>query len=285
MRAQDALRAAIPQLTAAGIDNAPRDARLLLAHAMGITADRLTLHLPDALSDQAKAAYAAAITARVNRQPVSQITGQRQFWGRSFKVTQDTLDPRPETEILVAEALSRPFVKLLDLGTGTGCILLSCLADMPMASGVGSDLSTKALDVAQQNATVLNLTTRAKFQQSDWCANIQGRFDLITCNPPYIAAGEMPNLSPDVLQWEPHAALTPGGDGLDAYRKIATQAPARLMPAGRLLLEIGPTQSAAVTALLQAEGLINLRTLQDLDGRDRVICAQKSQDPNSCGIL
>lgn len=283
MTAQEALRLAIPQLTAAGIDNAPRDARLLLAHAMGIAADRLTLHLPDALSEPAQAAYAAAITARANHQPVSQITGARQFWGRSFKVTQDTLDPRPETEILVAEALQRPFLKLLDLGTGTGCILLSCLADMPMASGVGSDLSAKALEVATENAASLKLTTRAKFIQSDWCAQIQGRFDLITCNPPYIAADEMPHLSADVLQWEPHAALTPGGDGLDAYRKIAAQAPARLMRGGRLLLEIGPSQSAAVTALLAAQGLINLRTLQDLDGRDRVVCAQKPQDTDNCG--
>lgn len=283
MRAQDALRAAIPRLVAAGIDNAPRDARLLLAYAMGIGADRLTLHLPDALSDAAQAAFEAAIIARTNHQPVAQITGARQFWGRSFKVTPDTLDPRPETEILVAEALSRPFLKLLDLGTGTGCILLSCLADMAMARGVGSDLSAKALEVAQQNAASLNLQSRAKFQHSDWCANIQGRFDLITCNPPYIAAAEMAQLSPDVLQWEPHAALTPGGDGLDAYRKIATQAPARLMPQGRLLLEIGPTQSAAVTALLAAQGLINLRTLPDLDGRDRVICAEKPQDGGICG--
>ena len=285
LTANQALRLAIPHLVAAGIDNAPRDARLLLAYAMGIAADRLTLHLPDTLSAPAQTAFEAAIIARSNHQPVSQITGQRQFWGRSFKVTQDTLDPRPETEILVAEALSRPFLKLLDLGTGTGCILLSCLADMPMASGTGSDLSAKALDVAKENAASLNLTNRAKFVRSDWCANIQGRFDLITSNPPYIAADEMPNLSPDVLQWEPHAALTPGGDGLDAYRKIATQAPARLMPQGRLLLEIGPSQSAAVTALLHAQGLINILTLQDLDGRDRVICAQKPQDTDSCGDL
>ncbi|MEO5614748.1 MAG: peptide chain release factor N(5)-glutamine methyltransferase [Cypionkella sp.] len=285
MIAQDVLRAAIPQLTAAGIDNAPRDARLLLAFAMGIAPDRLTLHLPDALTNKAESAYAAAITARSNHQPVSQITGQRQFWGRSFKVTPDTLDPRPETEILVAEALSRPFLKLLDLGTGTGCILLSCLADMPMANGTGSDLSAKALDVAKENAATLKLTNRAKFIESDWCSNIHDRFDLITSNPPYISAEEMPNLSPDVLQWEPHAALSPGGDGLDAYRKISAQAPARLMPSGRLLLEIGPTQSAAVTALLHAQGLINIRTLADLDGRDRVICAQKSQDTGSCGDL
>lgn len=283
MTAQDALRLAIPRLTAAGIDNAPRDARLLLAHAMGIAADRLTLHLPDALSAAAETAFDAAITARIHRQPVAQITGQRQFWGRSFKVTQDTLDPRPETEILVAEALSRPFVNMIDLGTGTGCILLSCLADMPMARGLGSDLSHAALAVAQENATRLNLGARARFQQSDWLKAIPGRFDLITSNPPYIAADEMPHLSPDVLQWEPHAALTPGGDGLDAYRAIATQAPARLLAGGRLLLEIGPTQAQAVSAMLAAQGLHNIRTLQDFDGRDRVVCGEKPQDGDICG--
>jgi release factor glutamine methyltransferase len=252
---------------------------------MGIAPDRLTLHLPDPLTDQAAVAYDAAITARAAHQPVAQITGQRLFWGRSFKVTQDTLDPRPETEILVAKALSRPFLKLLDLGTGTGCILLSCLADMPMASGVGADLSQAALDVAQENADRLGLTKRARLVRSDWCAAISGRFDLIVSNPPYIAAAEMAHLSRDVLDWEPLSALTPGGDGLDAYRIIATQAPARLMNGGRLLLEIGPTQAAEVSALLAAQGLTDIRTLQDLDGRDRVACAQKPADPDSCGGL
>jgi len=283
MTGAEALRAAIPRLKAAGIDSAPRDARLLLAHAMGIAADRLTLHLPDTLSDPAQAAFDAAISARLTRQPVAQIIGQRLFWGRSFKVTQDTLDPRPETEILVAEALSRPFLKILDLGTGTGCILLSCLADMPMASGTGSDLSAKALAVAQENAARLHLAARAKFTQSDWLKAISGRFDLIVSNPPYIAADEMPQLAPDVLQWEPHSALTPGGDGLDAYRAIVQQAPARLLNGGRILLEIGPTQGPAVSALLAAQGLHQIRILQDLDGRDRVVAAEKPQDPESCG--
>ena len=283
MTGAEALRAAIPRLKAAGIDSAPRDARLLLAHAMGIAADRLTLHLPDTLSDPAQAAFDAAISARLTRQPVAQIIGQRLFWGRSFKVTQDTLDPRPETEILVAAALSRPFLKILDLGTGTGSILLSCLADMPMASGTGSDVSAKALAVAQENATRLQLAARAKFIRSDWLKAIPGRFDLIVSNPPYIAAAEMPQLAADVLQWEPHSALTPGGDGLDAYRAIAQQAPSHLMNGGRILLEIGPTQGTAVSALLAAQGLHHIHILQDLDGRDRVVAAEKPQDPESCG--
>ena len=281
--AAEALRAALPRLHAAGIETAARDARVLLAHAMGIAPDRLTLHLPDALTATALARYEAAITARAQHQPVAQITGQRLFWGRAFKITQDTLDPRPETEILVAEALARPFLKLLDLGTGTGCILLSCLADMPMASGVGADLSDAALAVAQENADRLGLTKRARLIRSDWCAEVPGRFDLIVSNPPYIATAEMANLARDVLDWEPLSALTPGGDGLAAYRIIAAQAPARLMEGGRLLLEIGPTQAGPVSALLAAQGLQNIRILQDLDGRDRVVCAEKPADPQSCG--
>jgi release factor glutamine methyltransferase len=253
-------------LQAAGIETAARDARVLLAHAMGIAPDRLTLHLPDTLSDQSLATYETAITARLAHQPVAQITGQRLFWGRSFKVTRDTLDPRPETEILVAEALS-------------------CLADMPMASGIGSDLSAAALGVARENAENLGLTARAKLVQSDWFAAIPGRFDLIVSNPPYIAQDEMAGLSPDVLNWEPHSALTPGGDGLAAYRALAQGAPARLRGGGRLLLEIGPTQAAAVSALLLAQGMTHIRILQDLDGRDRVVAAQKPQDPDSCGAL
>lgn len=285
MIAAEALRAALPLLQAAGINGAARDARLLLAHAMGVASDRLTLHLPDPLTADANARFNAAISARLLHQPVAQIIGQRLFWGRVFKVTRDTLDPRPETEILVAEALTRPFLKLLDLGTGTGCILLSLLADMPMASGLGTDLSEKALDVAAENARLLGLTTRAKFTQSDWLKSVPGRFDLIVSNPPYIAEAEMPGLSADVLQWEPHSALTPGGDGLDAYRAIAQQAPARLMSGGRILLEIGPSQGAAVSEMLARQGMENIRILQDWDQRDRVVIGEKPHDPDSCGTV
>ncbi|MGL4279515.1 MAG: peptide chain release factor N(5)-glutamine methyltransferase, partial [Albidovulum sp.] len=141
MTAAEALRAAVARLTAAGIEDAPRDARRLLAHAMGIAPDRVTLHLSDPFDAAMAASYEAALAARIQRQPVSQITGRRDFYGHSFRVTRDTLDPRPETEILVAAALERPFVKMLDLGTGTGCILLSSLAGMPFASGTGTDQS------------------------------------------------------------------------------------------------------------------------------------------------
>jgi release factor glutamine methyltransferase len=251
-----------------------REARILVAHAAGVAQDRLTLQEKDALPQAAEARLMQMVKQRAQNQPIAQIIGQRLFWGRMFRVTPDTLDPRPETETLVAAAVERPFVKMLDLGTGTGCILLSCLADMPMAHGTGTDICAKALAVAQDNAARLHIT-RAMFRQSDWCENVEGGFDLIVSNPPYIAADEMPHLSPDVVNWEPHLALTPGGDGLAAYRIIAAQAPARLLPGGRILLEIGPTQGPAVSALLSAQGLTNIHIRRDLDGRDRVVCAEK----------
>lgn len=270
----EALRAAISRLVAAGIPDAPRDARALLAHAAGIAPDRLTLHLGDPLPPRAEAAFDTAITRRAAREPVSHITGTRLFWGRSFRVTPDTLDPRPETEILVETALSEPFLKLLDLGTGTGCILLSCLADRPMAQGIGTDIHPATLAVAEGNARDLGLSARAQLILSDWFAAVPGQFDLILSNPPYIAEGEMAALSPEVLR-EPHRALTPGGDGLAAYRAIAKGAPARLMPGGRLMVEIGPTQGPAVAAFFAAQGLQDIRILPDWDGRDRVVAARK----------
>lgn len=282
MTAAEALRAGVERLKAAGIEAAAGDARRLLAHAMALAPDRLTLHLPEALEPAHAAAFEAALAARAARQPVSQITGIRDFYGRRFRVTRDTLDPRPETEALVAAALERPFLKMLDLGTGTGCILLSCLAGMPFATGTGTDISGAALAVARDNAAALGLAARARFLSSDWFADVPGKFDLIASNPPYIAEAEMAGLAPEVRDWEPRAALTPGGDGLDAYRAIAAGAGARLMPGGRLVVEIGPTQAADVAALFRAAGFGGIEVRADLDGRDRVVLA-RWPEADGCG--
>lgn len=271
---QPALRAAAARLTAAGVPDAMRDARLLLAHALGIGADRLTLHIGDAVVPEVAARFQALVEARAARAPLSHLTGQRLFWGRAFRVTPDVLDPRPETESLVALALAEPFARVLDLGTGTGAILLSLLADQPGATGVGADVSPAALAVAQGNAQALGLAGRAQFVQSDWCANVQGRFDLIVSNPPYIALAEMVGLSPEVRDHEPHLALTDGGDGLAAYRAIAAQAPAHLAPGGRLIVEIGATQGPDVAAILMQAGFGDVAIHPDLDGRDRMVAAR-----------
>ncbi|TKA94001.1 peptide chain release factor N(5)-glutamine methyltransferase, partial [Cereibacter changlensis] len=241
--------------------------------ALRLEPDRLTLHLQDLLAPEAATRFETALAAREARQPVSQITGTRLFWGRSFRVTRDVLDPRPETETLIETALETPFASLLDLGTGSGAILLTLLAERPAARGLGTDLSPEALAVAEGNAQALGLAGRARFQTADWFAGVEGQFDLIVSNPPYIAEAEMAGLSPEVRDWEPHLALTPGGDGLDAYRAIAAAAPAHLAPGGRLLVEIGPTQGQAVSALFAAAGLSGLRVEADLDGRDRVVLA------------
>lgn len=268
---QIALVEATRALTNAGIDGAARDARRLLAHALNIAPDRVTLHLQDPVTDTASAAINTAITARAARQPVSHIIGTRNFWGRDFRVTPDTLDPRPETEILIEAALQRPFSRVLDLGLGTGCILLTLLAEHPAATGIGVDISNPALEVARENATRLGVADRADLRQSDWFSNVEGRFDLVVSNPPYIAAEEMEGLSPEVRLHEPHLALTPGGDGLAPYRIIAQNIAAHLAPKGRILVEIGPTQGPAVTEMFRAAGLLQIATLPDFDGRDRVI--------------
>ncbi|WP_417587507.1 peptide chain release factor N(5)-glutamine methyltransferase [Pararhodobacter oceanensis] len=266
-----ALQSAIQRLKSVGIPDPARDARLLLAHALGVASDRLTLALHDPFPEDAQQRFSALIEARAARQPVSHLIGRRGFWGRDFIVSRDVLDPRPDTEALIAEALKAPFTRVLDLGTGSGAILLTLLAESPHAQGTGVDLSPAALTVAQENAAALNLTDRATLTPSDWFANVTGSFDLIVSNPPYIAAAEIPALAPEVRDHEPHMALTPGGDGLGAYRIIAAQAAEYMTPEARLLLEIGPTQGAAVAQLLQDHGFETPRILPDLDQRDRVV--------------
>lgn len=270
----EALAKAAERLRAAGVETPERDARRLVAFAAGVAADRLSILLRDPFD--AEEALTAALTARVARQPVSQITGRRLFWGREFRVTPDVLDPRPETEELVSEALEHPFERVLDLGTGSGCILLSLLADRPGTLGAGTDLSEAALTVARRNADQLGIT--AGFLQSDWFEAVDGQFDLIVSNPPYIALAEMDGLAPETRDWEPRMALTDEGDGLSCYREIAAGCDAHLAPGGRLLVEIGADQGQAVSEIFAAAGLEDIRIRTDMDGRDRVVSAtvQKS---------
>lgn len=276
MTGAEALRAAIVRLRDAGIEDAPRDSRLLLAHAAGIASDRLTLHLSDDLAPDAAATLDRLLAARSRRQPVSQIIGRRLFWGRSFEVTSAVLDPRPETETLIAAALDGTFRRILDLGTGTGCILLTLLLERPNATGIGVDLSSQALAVAERNLRAFGLQDRTVLRPGNWFDGVAERFDLIVSNPPYIAADEMAALAPEVRDWEPHLALTPGADGLQAYRAITAGAAAHLLPGGRLLVEIGPSQGAAVADLMRGAGLTEVAVLSDMDGRDRVVTGRSA---------
>lgn len=226
------------------------------------------------LAEETGAAFSGLVARRVAREPFSHIAGFRDFWTHRFQVTPAVLDPRPETETLVAEALREPFSKVLDLGTGSGCIVISLLAAMPSARGVGTDVSEQAVLVAGENAQSIGVADRLVLPLSDWFDDVGGRFDLIVSNPPYIAAEEMGSLAPEVRDFEPHGALTDSADGLSAYRIIARDAPDHLTQGGRLLVEIGATQARSVCQIFAEGGLEDLRVHTDLNGRDRVISAR-----------
>lgn len=275
MTGAEALRHAVARLKEAGIDDPARDARRLLAHVLGVPSGRLTLVLPDPLSEDQARVFDGLITRRVSREPVSHLIGRRAFFGREYLVTPAVLDPRPETEILVEQALAGGFSRVLDLGTGSGCILLSLLAERPETTGRATDLSADALAVARENAQGLGLSDRIEFAQGAWFDAVpqDARFDLIVSNPPYIALDEMPSLAPELVH-EPQMALTDHADGLSAYRAITRGAGRYLVPGGRLLVEIGPTQGAAVSALFVRAGFGNVAVHPDLDGRDRVVSGE-----------
>lgn len=259
MTQTDALRKGAAALERAGVPDPRREARILWRAA------------------QDEQGFFAKIAERATRRPMAQVLGYRDFYKLRFIVTPDVLDPRPDTETLIEVALQRPFRRVLDLGTGSGCILLSLLDEQPAAVGVGTDVSDPALAVAARNADALDLTARATFVRSDWFDAVKGQFDLIVSNPPYIAAVEMADLQPEVQLFEPRGALTDEADGLSAYRTITQDAARFLTPGGWLIVEIGPTQGTAVTGMMDAAGLASVKVIPDLDGRDRVVMGQNPQ--------
>lgn len=267
-----ALRRLSAEFSTDGADLPARDIRLLLAHAMGCDPTRLSILARDPLPTGQFDAARRLCIRRAAGTPVSHLRGYRDFYGRRFSVDARVLDPRPETETLIELALQAPFDSLLDLGTGSGCILITLLAERPEATGTATDLSPDALQVATANAESLGVRPRTSFLRSDWFEGVDGRFELIVSNPPYIGLDEMAGLSRDVL-CEPRMALTDGGDGLSAYRSIARDAPAYLVPGGRLMVEIGATQGDAVSEIFRAAGLENISVHPDLDHRDRVVRA------------
>lgn len=260
------------RLAAAGVPDAARDARRLLAAAAGIAPGRLTPALGEPAPEGSVVRFAAMLDQRARRRPVAQIVGRRAFWGRDFAVTPDVLDPRPETEVLVARALDGPAAeRLLDLGCGSGAILVSLLAEWPKARGRGIDASPAALEVARGNAERHGVAARAELVLGDWLDGETGTYDVVVCNPPYIPAGELAGLAPEVRDWEPAAALSPGPSGLEAYARIAAGLGRCLRPGGRALFEIGAGQGERVAATFSKAGLGDAVLHPDLDGRDRVV--------------
>ena len=269
-----ALKQASQIMVSAGVAAAQRDARLLMAFVLGFEPHQVSLHGDAMLDVDQEVAFTAAVKLRASRVPISHILGYRDFFETRFILTSDVLDPRPETEQLVSHALSESFETVLDLGTGSGCILLSLLAKRPSAQGLGVDLSAKAIAVAKLNAKKLKVSARVELRVSDWFSNVPNtKFDLIVSNPPYIHPNAMAALSAEVL-YEPEVALTDYDDGLSHYRKIAINAYDFLVPDGRLVFEIGYDQEDAVSKILAQNRFSDIVVLKDLDNHSRVVACR-----------
>ncbi len=268
-------------LAAAGIEEPRLEARLLLAEAGRWPPEALLSRRAERLPDETRRRAEAMRERRRRREPAAHILGRREFWGLEFEVTPDVLDPRPDSETVIEAALSRignrsASLRVLDLGTGTGCLLLAALSELPNARGLGVDLSVAAIEVAASNAERLGLCRRARFVAGDWGQGLSKGFDVILCNPPYVPAGEIAGLQPEVALWEPALALSGGEDGLDAYRKLAPEVARLLLPAGFAAVEIGRDQGAAVGAIGERWGLSASRCVKDLGGRDRCLIWERT---------
>ena len=252
--------------------NSIREARILLEFVL--KNQEKFLNTNHNISNNDFIIFQRLIKKRLKFQPISQIIGERYFWKNKFFINSDVLDPRPDTETLIAHTLSfGSFFNILDLGTGSGCIILSLLDEYNAAMGIGVDKSKKALNVAQKNAELLNLNDRVKFQLGNWCDGLDNKFDLIVSNPPYISEKEILGLSNDVINWEPRIALTPEGDGLGAYKNIINGVKNILIPNGRIIFEIGHAQGNEVSNLLKSNNFKEINIVKDINNKDRVISA------------
>ncbi|HLF58100.1 MAG TPA: peptide chain release factor N(5)-glutamine methyltransferase, partial [Alphaproteobacteria bacterium] len=270
------------RLTAAGVPEPRRDARLLVGHALG-GGSEIVLGFPERiLTDDEAERIAALVALRAARRPVAQILGRREFWSLNFAVTADTLDPRPDSECLIEAVLAHvpdrnARLNILDFGTGTGCLLLALLHELPRATGLGIDLSAAACAVAERNAAALGLSDRAAFAVSDWGRAVAGAYDLIVANPPYISEPELAGLEPEVSLFEPKLALNGGGDGLAAYRALAPDLARLLAPNGCAAIEIGFGQAEAVASVLGAHGIECIATSRDLASHQRCLIVRQAR--------
>ena len=250
--------------------NSIREARILLEFVLKNQEEFLNTN--HNISNNDFIIFQRLIKKRLKFQPISQIIGERYFWKNKFFINSDVLDPRPDTETLIEHTLSfGSFFNILDLGTGSGCIILSLLDEYNAAMGIGVDKSKKALNVAQKNAELLNLNDRVKFQLGNWCDGLDNKFDLIVSNPPYISEKEILGLSNDVINWEPRIALTPEGDGLGAYKNIINGVKNILIPNGRIIFEIGHAQGNEVSNLLKSNNFKEINIVKDINNKDRVV--------------
>ncbi|MCH8520554.1 peptide chain release factor N(5)-glutamine methyltransferase [Glycocaulis sp.] len=278
------LKAATARLEAAGIEDAREDARALLRHALGQDAAGLIARGEAVLSEAEAARFEAMITRRAAREPLSQIIGSVGFWTLDLIVTRDVLTPRSDTETVVEAALASlpdrtASLRILDIATGSGAIALALLSELPNATAIATDICAAALDIAKTNAARNGLESRIRFVETSWADGMEGPFDIIVSNPPYIAPEVIETLEPEVRDFEPRIALDGGEGGLEPYVHLFAEARRLLAPDGAALFEIGHDQGKAVLALARGAGLERARIIPDLSARDRVVfCSATEKD-------
>jgi len=297
----EAVDAATARLRSAGVESPRRDARLLICSVLGGGPELLLSHPERPLDHEEAQQCEAAVRRRERREPVSRILGRREFWSLEFLLGPETLDPRPDSETLVEAVLAwlqraaasgaaqrdgYHDLRLLDLGCGSGCLLLALLSELPEAEGLGIDAAPGAVALSRRNARHLGLAQRAQFQEGSWHGGLPpapnrpdtaGAWDIIVSNPPYIPSAEIAVLAPEVARHEPRLALDGGTDGLEAYRALIPAAAAVLHPRGLLALEVGAGQAEAVSALLRNTGFAALNTACDLSGTVRCVLATQAR--------
>ena len=268
------------RLKAAGIEGPVIDARLLVEAAADATRSDIVADPKRPLTDEQAGVLNAYVERRIAREPISHILGRKGFWKILLQVTPHVLTPRPDTETVVELVLrdipENARINILDLGVGSGAILLAILAERPAAKGLGVDVSEEALAVARDNAASLGLASRTALLRGDWTLGLaDASFDLVVSNPPYIRSAEIETLEPEVRDHEPRLALDGGADGLDAYRLLAPEILRVLKPGARFAVEIGHDQAAAVQALFRAAGAADITLDKDLSLRDRVVSGRR----------
>jgi len=278
----DAVRKVSQAFKLTHLESPEVDARLLVGEALRLSRTQLAAESERLLDAREVNVILALAARRLRHEPVARIFGRKEFWSLELQVTPAVLVPRPETETVVESALDEEItrglrqekLRLLDIGTGSGALLLALLSELPRATGIGTDTSVGAVEVARANAARHKLDTRCMFVACDIAAGVVGPFDLIVSNPPYVATGDIAALMPEVREYDPLAALDGGKDGLAIYHRIAAEAPRLLAPAGRLIVELGAGQEAAVSALFTKAGLTVIGTRKDLAGIPRALSAK-----------
>ena len=274
MKLKEVLADTAIKLSKSGIEGAARDARILTAFALEIPISELSLKINQQVSEKIIVELEKLILRRINREPISKILGRRDFWGRTFSINENVLDPRGDTETLIDFVIEKPVKSVLELGTGSGAIAVTLACEWKEVHVTATDISEKALSLAKINAEKFNVQNKIHFLTSDWFENVKGAYDLIISNPPYIGLTEQDEISAEVIKYDPEIALFAGRDGLDAYRRIIPSLTKFLNPDGFVALETGASQSNQVKNMMNAVGFIDAKIVKDLSGKDRLVAAK-----------